>query len=175
MEDGKAEIRALRRKKKQERTVLKKEKYEKKQARIEKYKGFNKPKPVVKKLPPPPVCKALEAFPIGATSFMGLVLNKEHLKEAIVEVHEQVDMKDQLKDIDSNIILDLLKPEVVSEEKWKDYLIHGMSYYGDIVYKTASAMAPNLKAIIEYAEKNTKAAPDMKSKVRNCVTFCSEC
>jgi hypothetical protein len=113
--------------------------------------------------PPPPVhptiTPSIEAFPVGAPDVLGFVMDREHLSQRVVELYEQPDAS--LEGVDCNELITML-----SQGDWTTALWAGVDYYGNVQYKDAKAMEPNLKALISYVETNPKAAPDMKPKLR---------
>ncbi len=102
-------------------------------------------------------------YPVGPTVFAGLAMDMTHLGQGIVQAYNQPDLAEELANVDSN---ELLKYLGEKDHDWEQHLQHGVSYSGHQQYHSVDMLTPPLMALIQYAETNPLAAPDIKPKLR---------
>jgi hypothetical protein len=90
-------------------------------------------------------------------------LDKKHLAATIVQAYNQPDIAQDLQNVDANEILKYLEEP---GHDWDLHLQHGVGYGGAQQFASVGDMVYALKALIEYSETNSMAAPDIKPKLR---------
>lgn len=104
----------------------------------------------------------IKKFEIGPREYCGLVLDKAHLKEAVLEQYENPDLLKELEDVSANELLEMQK-----KAKWDDGVLDRWYGWGDsLAFKTADAMVSPLKTVVDYAETDKSASKDIQPKLR---------
>jgi len=131
------------------------------------------PQPVLKKgnkkedTGPPTLNEHVQKFPVGASNFKGLVLNKAHLTAEVLEAYQNEDLEKELEGVTSDDLMTMH-----GKLEWTDDLLGRYFGWGESqAFKTGEAIVPKLKTVVEYAERDESAPADIKPKLR-FVTKC---